>query len=166
MSLQLLVFDFDGTIISTTDHHIRPYYWHLIKYLKYHKIRIGIWTAASIEWIKLHLDESHLHSFDFIWDKEYIKYENESVIKPLKSLYRSKCNPIKSNKRNTLIIDDTPSTYKYNRRNAIPIKYFETNRDTKDDYFLYLIILLELIKNNIRKIHIIGIQKLKTIRIH
>lgn len=41
------------------------------------------------------------------------------------------------NKHNTIIIDDTPHTYKYNYGNAIPISTY-SRYDHNDDYLLQL----------------------------
>lgn len=154
MPLQLLVFDFDGTILSTDDHCLRPYFCYLVGYLHRHKIRIAMWTAANIEWVRLHFTPLIIGLFDFIWDSRTIKFDRKDfVVKPLRKLHKHKHRSIRSNKRNTLIVDDTPSTYQLNKRNAIPIKSFKQRRDINDDHFLYLIIALEMARKHIRKIH-------------
>jgi NLI interacting factor-like phosphatase len=113
---------------------------------------VSIWTAASKDWantvynniLKPNIPVNK--NFTFIWDGKKCTqksnrnaimegdfYARSVTIKRLKKVW----NQFKSmNKDNTLILDDTPNTYKENFGNVIPIATFIDNEN--DDYLLKL----------------------------
>jgi RNA polymerase II subunit A small phosphatase-like protein len=103
---------------------------------------IGIWSASGSEYVHsvlTHIIADHLRSkVKFIWtsmkctrkyyQRSWDTYAMPITIKRLKKLWRRKRstshdpNSVNSyNRRNTLIVDDTPATYQTNYGNAIPI---------------------------------------------
>jgi len=113
---------------------------------------VGVWSASGSEYVHsvlTHIIADHLRSkVKFIWTSIRCtrKYQQQSLdismpitIKRLKKLWRRKksgsYNPDSVgsyNRRNTLIVDDTPTTYQKNYGNAIPItSYTGSLRDSE-----------------------------------
>ena len=109
---------------------------------------IGIWSAAGSEYIHsvlTYIIPDHLRSkIKFIWtsrrctrryQQRLLDTEGTPVtVKSLKKVWRRKrnvphdpCSINTYNRRNTLILDDTPTTYQRNYGNAIPIKSYTGN---------------------------------------
>ena len=135
---------------------------------------IGIWSASGSEYVHsiiTHIMEDHLRSkIKFIWTSTRCtrKYQQRSldtypipiIIKRLNKLWRKKTSLSDNsnsgniyNKRNTLIIDDTPATYQTNYGNAIPITSY--NGSTRDSELKRIKRLLELLitSNDVRTVN-------------
>lgn len=135
---------------------------------------IGIWSASGSEYVHsvlIHIIPDHLRSkVKFIWTSMRCtrKYQQRSldtyavpiIIKRLQKLWRKKRsrsdnpNSIGSyNRRNTLIVDDTPSTYQKNYGNAIPIaSYTGSLRDSELKRVKHVLELL-ISSNDVRTVH-------------
>lgn len=134
----------------------RPYLKEFLKFLDEECDNIIVWTAG----IRKYADEICNKLFQKSKKKPIIIYskinrgiENESSLKPLRDLYKSKEAIERNiNEKNTLIIDDNPDTFKKNKRNAIHIREFYCDinekqiRETKDDDLLKIIKWLSLDK--------------------
>lgn len=139
MQKPLLVLDLDGTLISDHDDdddviRCRPGLQSFFQYA-FAKFHIAIWTAAS-NWRLQSALQSMLYSgaidstesFLFTWHgnrcvvKQRLSmgdnYGRVSKVKPLRKIWRSMKE---FDKHNTLIVDDTPSTFRQNYGNAIQI---------------------------------------------
>ncbi len=114
---------------------------------------IGIWSASGSEYVHsvlTHIIPDHLRSkVKFIWTSMRCTrtYQQRSLdtygvpitIKKLNKLWRKKksrsdnLNSVERyDRRNTLIVDDTPATYQKNYGNAIPITSYTGNwRDSE-----------------------------------
>jgi hypothetical protein len=109
---------------------------------------VSIWTAAPREWLERvrarFLSDRH---FRFIWTRERCilrgRYQGSywnsydctpECIKPLKRVWR---HYLDMNRHNTIIVDDTPETYRQNYGNAVPIPTFNWP-DSDDDWLLCL----------------------------
>lgn len=94
---------------------------------------VGLWTAASRAWFDFVNKEIlaplfaslGLRGFDFVWTGERCQRSHSGmfvrVTKPLSKIWRSTqmVNKHGTRRHNTLIIDDTPSTYVHNYGNAL-----------------------------------------------
>jgi TFIIF-interacting CTD phosphatase-like protein len=142
-----LILDMDLTLIKHTyiQNNIqiipRPYLPLFFSYIFTHFNNISIWTHSTDEWYNNVYEKLLKHiipqgkSFHFVWTRNkciekpiktgLFSYQN-TIIKPLNRVF-SFYNEY--NTQNTLIIDDTVSTYQLNVFNAIPIKPFLFNND-------------------------------------
>lgn len=97
---------------------------------------VSIWTASTGRWPVIYarllrpLMPAHA-SFFFVWEgdrcldahPEGRNGGNGTTLKPLKKVWR-RYHP-GMNRRNTLILDDTPSTYARNIGNAVRVRSFQ-----------------------------------------
>jgi len=141
-----IVLDLDGTLISDKDCSPRP---HLAEFLAFCFNRantVVVWTAASRE----HFYEQYKQTlgpildsmscaFHFVYTSEHCRrvsisdgglMSRQHATKPLKKIWRSMRRVV--TKHNTIVIDDTPLTYKFNYGNAIQIQPF-TENDPSDN---------------------------------
>ncbi|UJR17409.1 hypothetical protein I4U23_004304 [Adineta vaga] len=113
---------------------------------------IGIWSASSSEYVHSVLAciiPDHLRSkLKFIWtsirctrksqERSLDIYAVPFTIKRLQKLWRNSTKTY--NRRNTLILDDTPTTYQKNYGNAIPIiSYSGSIKDCELERVKYLL---------------------------
>ncbi|CAF1284586.1 unnamed protein product [Adineta ricciae] len=126
---------------------------------------VGVWSASGSEYVHAvvdHIFPEHLRSkLKFIWTSSRCtrRYHQRSLdvygvpftIKKLRKLWRRKTNSY--NRRNTLILDDSPSTYRENYGNAIPIASYAAS--SKDRELQRIKSLLEtlILSNDVRTIH-------------
>jgi TFIIF-interacting CTD phosphatase-like protein len=170
---KLLILDIDNTLIyssskdindkdfiltfDNTEHKYyvkkRPYLDEFLNYCNKH-FRIAFWSAGESEYVKNILKNIIINIEEpvFIWsfDKCTIKrhtifFESYAYIyKKLKKIWKNK--KYNATKKDTLILDDTPSTYKYNYGNAIYIDKFDGD---ESDYELKRVIeLLKILKDS------------------
>jgi hypothetical protein len=139
-----IILDLDGTLIDGDGEHRiypRPHLQVFLDFCFAHYESVSIWTAAPREWLEL--ARARLFSdrpFRFLWSGERCaliwpwrgSYWNADrtpeAIKPLKKVWRRYPD---MNRNNTMIVDDTPATYRRNYGNAIPIPNF--NWSDRDD---------------------------------
>jgi hypothetical protein len=143
-----IILDLDGTLISepqkASDKIVsRPYLKEFLTFCFKNFECVSIWTAADYGWYSAVYNgilQPILHEikaeFDFVYTRLNCKviYDHdpdtpfpESIyIKPLKKLWKKKKGYTKGN---TIIIDDTPHTYRMNYGNAIPITTFTGDKD-------------------------------------
>ncbi len=121
---------------------------------------VALWSAASDDYVKTILNFLLPYPWRFIWtsdkctrrvDQTHINefYPKVFPLKNLKKVWRRK----NWHKNNTLILDDTPHTYKKNYGNAIPILSYSMNND-HDHELNRITLLLNYLKDqtNIRNI--------------
>jgi len=132
----------------------RPHLKNFFDYIFNKFERVSIWTHGTKEWYDIvynrifkyiipqgkqfHFVRTREDKYDY---KDYIdpKIENKfffSNIKPLKLIYDN--FPNEYNEYNTYILDDNPTTYLINYKNAIQIKPF-CNENVKNDIELLII---------------------------
>jgi hypothetical protein len=112
----------------------RPYLKEFLKFLNDDCDNIIVWTAG-------------MRSYGYyISDNIFFKSKKKPILiytkinrgvayktKPLKDLFEEDiCKEKNINEKNTIIIDDNPETYVYNKRNAVPISGFECDIKKKD----------------------------------
>ena len=175
---KLLILDIDNTLIYShqfsniySDFDMKfddkDYYYsikrpHLKEFLEYcnKNFRIAFWSAASEDYVQKVL-ENIIGDIGpvFIWGSKkctismiHSFYEvNLNIYKRLRKVW--KCKKYYATKENTLILDDTPLTYRYNYGNAISIKKFYG--DSEDSELLRIKELLNTLKDceDVRQIH-------------
>jgi len=149
-----IILDVDGTLVEET-HDVmclpkpRPYLGEFFTYIFSHFSRISLWSAASPEWIDPIVKEILLplvpvgFSFHFIWAGKCVSRGIQSsrgcdytvrITKDIRKVFKQ--FPMYT-VHNTLILDDTPSTYRLNYGNAIGIRSYTCN--TRDEELLDLI---------------------------
>jgi hypothetical protein len=148
----VLVWDLDGTMIADTGGvwtvQPRPNLEQALEYTFRHCAHVGVWTAASREWYDFAYERALgpiLHrlgkQFAFVWcgdrcammrrpmadDGFSAAFDAPTKCKPLQKFWRRQSYVAKwgVNRHNMLIIDDTPSTYRLNWGNAVPISTFD-----------------------------------------
>lgn len=154
-----IVLDMDGTLInedsgSTTRPHLKTFLKACFDICD----NVSIWTASDKIWFdemnKTHfqpiLDELK-EEFDFVYHSDHCSrssdpnpesfYPVRIITKSLKKVWKKEGYT----KHNTLIVDNTPDTYKYNYGNAIPIKTYLGGDD--DDRLLQLSKFLPKLKS-------------------
>ena len=122
---------------------------------------VAIWTAAGKDWANFvhnkifqQILDSINHQFDFIFTSkkctnvwEFSEWHDYSIchkVKKLRKIHRRKTGIFeKYTIYNTLILDDTSSTYKFNYGNGIPIQPFVMEGCENDDHLLKLIVYVE-----------------------
>lgn len=162
-----IVLDLDGTLISDT---IRPAYTRPFLDLFFRFIfmtfeTVSIWTAASEEWYqeayetllkpllngkkfyKVYTSKNCTYK---MLHSEYGCYSFSTTVKHLKKFWRRNKD---FTRYNTLIVDNTSTTYKFNYGNAIHIKTFEYDKNDIE--------LLKLIKWLCK--NIIGCDNVRTL---
>ena len=132
-----LILDLDGTLINENGEP-RPNVTTFLDFCFKNCASVNIWTAASLEWYN-EIRFLRNYPFKFIWTGDRcttrsIGYQGmDSIrikIKRLKKVwkvYRNWQNP--PTKYNTLIIDDTPLTYRDNWGNAMRITTYINGHD-------------------------------------
>jgi hypothetical protein len=143
-----LILDMDGTLVNMSA-QARPYLKEFLCFCFANFASVNIWTAASKEWYctvhdKVFQNILEDNKFGFVWTSDRITrktvasieefYPQRMSVKRLKKVWRQSKT---INKYNTLIIDDTHTTYQENYGNAIPIPTFE--KDMMDTYLIRLI---------------------------
>jgi hypothetical protein len=126
----LLILDLDGTLIGTGMPPLpRP---GLIKFLKYafRHFEVALWTAGDESWLQYALD-SVLGDFLSSIEQEFLfmiyrigEHNQHTRTKPLTYVWSRMSN---FNVNNTLIVDNTPTTYSLNPNNGIFIPTFSDN---------------------------------------
>lgn len=166
---KLVILDLDETLVLSSEHEIanhdyhfdsdhtkiwgkkRPHLEFFLKEL--HKItEIGFWSASSRDYVDAILEvilPSELKPV-IIMDvrscskKSYYNIGNVSVTtKPLKKIWKTHKQ---YNRSNTIIVDDTPSTYADNYGNALPIAKYNGSHDDRE-----LLLLLDKLKARLEK---------------
>lgn len=140
-----IILDIDGTLvrdINSPDEEIipRPYLKEFLQTCFQVCNKVSIWTAATERWfhyiytdfIRKHLKEGQ--SFDLIFTESRCSVSLDrdpddwkptpSISKQLRKIWRHKKLKKHYTKHNTLILDDTPETYRKNYGNAIPISTY------------------------------------------
>lgn len=132
-----LILDLDGTLIELVDDirtlpKPRPHLHIFLDWCFLNFQHVSIWSAASSDWVKemlIHIQASH-YPFHFIWADKHITRTKNHVIKKLWKVCREYPEYTLDN---TLILDDTPSTYKNNYGNGIGIMpYHQTHHEDKE----------------------------------
>lgn len=158
MDVEHLVLDLDGTLIgldSKMDEEIimisiRPYLKEFLHFVFDHFKTVSIWTAANVHWwnaayevLKEYLP--HGAGFTRIWTYENCTVDEQNcVYKPLED-FVDDISHLGADMFNTMIIDDTPHTYRANKVNAIAIKPYKG----EDEDFQFVIIMRAFV--NLRK---------------
>jgi TFIIF-interacting CTD phosphatase-like protein len=156
-----IVLDIDGTLISDTkkDIVLRPGLGEFLDFCFINFKTVNIFTAAGQEWCKEVLDtfkerkvlkegqkinkifcRERCSRKSIPFDDNYGMYDgyNYTIVKRLKRM----ANTPDFSLDNTLIVDDTPSTYVENYGNAVRIKTYDSRIEEKDDEFSKLIVHL------------------------
>lgn len=171
---KLLILDLDETLISSTNDkpisfdfsfiledityyvNIRPKLNIFIDFC-FEYFSVAIWSAGEEDYVNKiikYIFRDRQKQLLFIWSErkctkivKTYNFYNQSIIriKKLQKIWKKYKGIF--DKTNTLIIDDTPSTYMKNYGNAIGIKQFDVDNDEKDTEFERVKdILLECIK--------------------
>lgn len=150
---KLLVLDLDGTLLHETKNQVllRPGIEHFLQFCQDEKYAMAIWTAGRasprLETIAAKLKEKDITiTWEFVWEADQCTTHYQratwfaepelSVRKPLSKVWKSKQFQRRWTKQNTLIVDDTTSTYMHNYRNAIPIPTWKGDAQDKALYEL------------------------------
>lgn len=151
-----LVLDIDGTLILESDDpdilpEARPYLKEFLTFAFDTFETVSLWSAAGRRWVELvdilvfrPILREIGKEWYLVWDEkrcvtQYSQYDdkpNPCAVKPLKKLFRPSDYP--HTKHNTLVVDNTPSTYKLNYGNAVAVPTYKP--DSKDDKHLLLVI--------------------------
>lgn len=150
----LLILDIDGTLISQSEFDsqvssfkFRPGLLGFLAAARSLGFKLAIWSAANeghventVTRLKNSLDEP-LH-FLFTWDNLKCTTVCRSgkchILKPLMKVWE---RFPEFHEHNTVILDNTPSTYQKNKHNAIPIPtFFDNIKSAEDDIELKKII--------------------------
>lgn len=148
----LLILDLDGTLVPESDLDLngqdevmpRPFFFELIRTCVQLNITLGVWSNAGEGRVKqivtslFHRNNIPL-AFVFSSNKAVRRLDKNGEsynAKPLAKIWgknrigkvTQKC---KWTRRNTLILDNTPSTYSQNRGNAIRIRTWEGYRQQR-----------------------------------
>jgi hypothetical protein len=123
-----LILDLDGTLIDGDEVNVfpRPYLQEFLDFCFSRYASVSIWTAASREWLDKALRGCLAgRPFLFTWTGERctVKYQSRSYHE-VEILIRKKLAKVwrafpQMTKHNTFILDDTPSTYRYNYGNVM-----------------------------------------------
>lgn len=138
-----IILDIDGTLIDgdeRTGIFPRPYLKEFFEYVFANFEQVCIWTAATRQWYQLVYFRvfskvlPRNKQFYFVWTREKCSiYRNRFLhssishpifIKELQNVWKEYPD---MNASNTLILDDTESTYIKNYYNAIPITRYDKN---------------------------------------
>jgi len=136
-----IILDIDGALIDGYGFTVntRPGLKSFFKFLFNHPLieSVSIWTSATKSWYRFVYDEVFRYiiprnkDFYLVYTRNKCKsiYNRDTrtnyMTKPLYKIWRKYKD---FDKDNTIIIDDTPETYYYNNKNAIPIKTYSVNR--------------------------------------
>lgn len=170
-----IILDIDGTLVGSDKEfniYPRPHIKEFLNYCFKEFDSVSIWTAASKDWADRVLNTvAPKRTFRFVWSEDRCTYRSDRnkiyqgdffafpiVIKPLKKVWRKYDDMTRDN---TIIVDDTPNTYKDNYGNAIPITTYKHEDDKNDDELLKLIQFLKTIKES--RHHLRFIEKRKYI---
>lgn len=132
------IIDLDDSMLRIK---IRPFAIEFLQYCFTHFKSVSIWSAGEYEYVhaiaKLLLRKlGNRYSFRFIYTRDDCIYDRDGyIVKPLEIIwdrYRD------MNIDNTMILDDTKETFRYNRDNAVHAKAY---RGGKNDRYLYDLIL-------------------------
>lgn len=137
-----IILDIDGTLIDGDEKGIypRPFLKDFFHYVFSNFEKVCIWTAATKEWFDL-VNRNYFSKlmppntqFYFVWTREkcsiyknkflHSAFSHPVLIKELQKVWQTYPE---MNASNTLILDDTESTYIKNYYNAIPITRFDRN---------------------------------------
>ena len=137
-----LVLDVDGTLVAETGDDTtlpkpRPHLQEFLQFAFKNFEKVAVWSAASPQWINPIVEKviKPPQPFHFVWVNICVTrqarasrecYGTVDVVKPLRKL--TKKFPEYA-EHNTLILDDTPSTYKQNYGNAIGISSYTGGED-------------------------------------
>jgi hypothetical protein len=143
----LLIFDLDGTLVPEDELKFnkqgeiihRPFFEEILGTCIRLNVTLAIWSSAGenrVRKIVKSLFENRGIDLAFVFSgkKSVLRFNKETgepyTAKPLWKIWRK--SSIQNNKQktrwgkeNTLILDNTPSTYENNRGNAIPIKTWD-----------------------------------------
>jgi hypothetical protein len=127
-----IILDMDGTLINERMEP-RPYLKTFFEFVFQRFNHVSIWTMANLEWFNRVYNEVFIKLmppgkyFHFVWCRVHFKVIWwGQIVKPLTKVYRA--YPLIYNPYNTLFMDDTPSTYIENMRNAIKITTYGNNK--------------------------------------
>jgi len=166
-----IILDMDETLITTLlvknsffgQPIARPFLKQFFEFIFEKFERVSIWTHANKEWYDIVYNKILKHvipngkSFHFVRTRDDIYHYNDFIppniinkflfsnIKPLQLIYN--CYPNEYNEYNTYILDDNPSTYLMNKKNAIPIKPFNKLFISND---IELIIIMNFIEYKLK----------------
>lgn len=124
-----IILDIDGTLVDE-DLNLRPGVQDFIDFVFTEFSTVSIWSAADPERVEAVVQSLKLpdgKSFRFIWTsrethRSISVRHGEFMCRPTKNLKRIyKAFPTEFTMHNTLIVDDTPHTYRYNVGNSVPI---------------------------------------------
>lgn len=131
-----LILDVDGTLVEEVVDQkevprLRPHLKEFLDYAFEHFVSVIVWTNAGSEWCNPILEriqeETKCREFRVVLTGDKRTSLNE--VKNLKKIYKI-CPDM--NKDNTLILDNTPATYRNNYGNAIGITtWFGNENDTQ-----------------------------------
>lgn len=164
---KLLVLDLDGTLIYCGDDNVikkRPHFDHFMQVVS-EIYDLAIWSANGHDYINMIIEHvmpkqklQMIYGYEkckkrtFIIDGIYEQDHLTKIIKPLKKIWHSSIYTSKD----TLILDDTPYTYRENYGNAISIISWR-GEDNNDEELLRVIkILIKMLPvDDVRKAKII-----------
>ena len=151
-----LVLDMDGTLVASggtaATCRARPGLVDFLVFAFCEAGVVGVWTAASRTWYEL-VHRAVLGpalaavsarlgvecTFSFVWTYERCTHRFEwrgecDTTKRLHKLWRRRAGVFRTmHKHNTLIVDDTASTFAHNYSNAIHVRTYERDVDDDDD---------------------------------
>jgi hypothetical protein len=164
-----IILDIDGTLIRQIENHDnyqitgRPHLKEFIDYCFATFGTVSIWTAATKEWYNEVYEKVLKHviptdcNFHFVYTRKHITQQQSQsnyfsdfstpvVIKPLSKVWKKFEET--HTQHNTIILDDTPTTFMWNTKNAIHIKTYSESDEDQDDDLKLVMGLLEKIKND------------------
>jgi hypothetical protein len=133
MKMAHLILDVDGTLSAEYEICARPHlHIFLCECFALFK-SVSLWSAASRSHIDCVVRECLSgYPFRFIWTSEKCtqrgSYEQQIKVKKLKRAFSHFPD---MDEHNTLIVDNTPTTYMLNYGNAVPVETFYGERDDK-----------------------------------
>ena len=150
-----LILDLDGTLVHSDEKstQFRPYLKEFFDYCFANFAHVSLWSASEPAWVYPIIDQFKdklsIPDFHFVWAGYKVTYRpismgrfrndgHEYLAKKIKKV--CKAFP-EYTRENTLILDDTPETYRYNYGNAIGINSWTGDPDDRE--FLLLIQELE-----------------------
>lgn len=160
---KLLVLDIDGTLVSQKrrkqesdnkfEFQLRPGLFAFFKIAMQLEYQFAIWSAApsphvSLMIKKIQQEISTLNiQFEFVWSRDACQIDMKKgiILKPLKFVWAK--YPNQFTVENTLVLDNTPRTYKKNKKNALQIKTFRNEHLETDQALLETLVRLQTLSH-------------------
>lgn len=115
----------ENTLMTDIQPIPRPGLRKFLRFVFAHYERVSIWTAANLKWysiVKAYVLEPNMPpGASFHFEKTHVYGEPITIVKPLTKIYAMYPE---YTTENTLIVDDSPTTFCENKQNAIHVPAF------------------------------------------